>query len=284
MYIELLLLLLATANTVIGNFTYWKVSSWQNFYRPIVLFIATYIISLLLICLFYVVVGRIIKPEKHKNNISKLSQFLLIDGIKYINYHALVKLDLIGKEKVPYKERFLFVCNHVSNFDPMLTYAVFGNKQLAFITKPSNMKIPFAGKLMKILHFLPIHKEDKLQSLQTINEAINLISNDVCSIAVYPEGTRHKDGILGEFHEGVFNIALKAKCPIVVSTIYNTNNIHNNFPFKHTHVVHEILTCIPYEEIENMTCKAISDNIKVMINERLSRYKNEQNLCQATTN
>jgi len=42
------------------------------------------------------------------------------------------------------------------------------------------------------------------------------------SYAIYPEGTRSRDGKLGKFKTGAFRLAIDAGLPIVVLTIANT--------------------------------------------------------------
>jgi 1-acyl-sn-glycerol-3-phosphate acyltransferase len=99
-----------------------------------------------------------------------------------------------------------------------------------------------------------------------------LIERDVSSVGVFPEGTRtENDVILGEFHEGIFNIAYRAKCPVVVVTFKNTEMIHKNFPLHSTKVDMHILRTIPYEEFRDKNAKQLSDEVHEMMLKELSK-------------
>ena len=242
------------------------------FFVPIVLFIAGYLATVIFWWVFIDVYGRIISLKKGNHKVNKITRFLLCDAMLYIDTMAGVKMHITNKNLVPVKERFLFVQNHTSRFDPMVVNAYFRKYDIAFITKPSNYKIPLAKRLMPKLFYQAIVREDPIQSLGVMKNSIDLISNNVTSIGVYPEGTRHKNGELGDFHEGVFNICLKAKCPLVVCTTVNTNMVAKNFPFKRTHVYLDIIKVIPYEQMEGKTAKSLSDEVIELMQTNLKRY------------
>ena len=49
-----------------------------------------------------------------------------------------IRLEVSGLEKLPTEGRFLLVCNHRSNFDPILTWQILKKQNLAFVSKPEN--------------------------------------------------------------------------------------------------------------------------------------------------
>lgn len=279
MFLEFIILGLALANAIATPLTYWKIANWWDFYIPIVIFIGTYIVALLLVMLFLQIMGMILcyLHKKMPNNklVTHRARFFLKNGLALINFHSNVKVKTKGLAKLPKNERFLLVCNHRSNYDPMVSIVELMRYQVDFITKDSNMRIPIGGNYLKTLNFLPVDRNDPMQSLQMMNKAVQLIQGDVCSIGVYPEGTRgHTDKML-PFHEGVFNIALKAECPIVIATVKNTDQIKKNAPFRRTKVFHDIVTVIPYEEIEGKTAKAVSTLVRDIMENNLRRYEQQ---------
>ena len=277
MFFELIILGLAVANAIIAPLTYWKINSGWDFYIPIVTFIATYILALLLVMLFLQIMGMALKQalKKHPHNglFSHRARFFLKNGLTLINFHSNVKVKTKGLAKIPKNERFLLVCNHRSNYDPMISIMELSRFQISFITKPENMRIPIGGNYLQGLEFLPIDRNDPIQSLQVMNRAVQMIEDNICSVGVYPEGTRGHTEKMLPFHEGVFNIALKAQCPIVVVTVKNTDCIKKNAPFRRTKVFHDIVTVIPYEEIEGKTAKAVSDLVRDIMENNLRRYE-----------
>ena len=280
MFFEFIILGLAIANAIVAPLTYWKITEWWDFYIPIVIFIGTYILALLTVMLFLWLMGVglkiALKKYPHNKIFEYRARFFFKNGLTLINFHSNIKVKTKGLAKIPKNERFLLVSNHCSNYDPMVTIMELSRFEIAFITKPSNMHIPIGGNYLQALDFLPIDREDPMQSLQVMNKAIKLIEEDVCSIGVYPEGTRGREKEMLPFHEGVFNIALKAQCPIVIVTVKNTNLVKKNAPFKRTKVFHDVVTVLPYEELEGKTAKAVSDLVRGIMENNLRRYEQHE--------
>lgn len=263
MILEFLIVALGTVLAIIGLCTFWPVNVFYEIYRPLLLFIGGYVFGVLCLWVFCDIAGRILdNKNKEYTSPSKIARNILTHGIAFINYHARVKVGVIGKEKMPISGRFLLVANHKSKFDPMIITSLYGKRDIAFLTKRDNMKIPLGGRLMHRCCFLPLDREDKLQSLEQMKKAESLIERNVSSVGVFPEGKRYPDDVvLGDFHEGVFNIAIKAKCPIVIVTFKNTEKIHKNFPLRSTKVKMKILGTIPYENFQDKTAKQLSDEV-----------------------
>ncbi|MCF0108342.1 MAG: 1-acyl-sn-glycerol-3-phosphate acyltransferase [Bacilli bacterium] len=272
MLFEIITLLSATALTIHGLTSFWPVHNWYDFYRPLVLAIGGYLLGLLLVILWLAIITTFINKEKEYNKVNKWSRFWFTTGLQYINAHSLALPKFKGLEKLPKNERYLLVCNHKSRFDSMIISEHLAKQDIAFITKRSNEKIPWGGKLFKTLCYLSIDRDDKLQSLTQFKKASNYLTNGICNIGVFPEGTRKdEDVILGDFHEGVFNIALKSQKPIVIITSKNTPNIHKNFPFKFTKVMFEVVGVIPYEEISDKPAIEVSNMVHQIMYENLTK-------------
>ncbi len=245
------------------------VGNYYHYWAPFLLLIAGYIVGVGLtwglLSIFSIPYGK----NKVREKPSKFAQFWLSSGEAYICNHARVKVKIKNNTETPLpNQRFLLICNHLSKFDPMVISALYGKKHdLAFISKPTNFKIPLGGRFMRGARYLSIDRFDKLKSLEIMKEAQDLIANDYASIGVFPEGTRSEDGKFHEFHEGVFSIALKTKCPIVVTTIKNTEKIHHNFPKRRTVVEYEIVKILFPEDYEGMIAKGLSDHChELMLN------------------
>ena len=262
MFVIIFCVLCALALSITSAFTFWPVTVWYDFYRPIVMFIAGYFGGLAFSWIYVDVSGRIISSYKKKyDKPSKYARLLLTTGMQYIDFHANIRLKKIGLDKIP-NEPFLLVCNHKSKFDPMIAAAVFHNRHLAFITKEDNMKIPLAGHLMWRNCYMPVDRSDKLQSLEQFKKAAELIGSGASSVGVYPEGSRQEpDVILAEFHNGVFNIATKTGCPIVILTMTGTSNIHKNFPFKTTKVSMKCVQVLYQEDYKEMNSAELSSYV-----------------------
>lgn len=250
--------------------TFWPVTIWYDFYRPLVMFIAGYFVGLAIAWIFIDISGRCISSfKKQYTKPSKFARFLLNNGLLYINWHAGARVKCIGLEKIP-SEPVLIVGNHKSKFDPMIVSEVLSNRHIAFMTKEDNMKIPLGARLMWRNCYMPVDRSDKLQSLEQFKKGAELIASGASSVAIYPEGSRQKpDVILADFHNGTFNIATKTGCPIVIITMRNTHMIHKNFPFKTTKVEMKCVQVIYQDEYKNMNATELSDYVHNIMYEEL---------------
>ena len=177
-------------------------------------------------------------------------------------FYARVRTHVSGAEKLPENERFLLVANHRSGFDPLTLLHSLKSANLAFISKPSNMKLPVVGRIAYGDCFLPIDRENDREALKTILCAADYLKRGLCSICIYPEGTRSKTRELLPFHHGSFKIAQRAGAPLVIAAVSGTDLVKKNFPLRPTDVYIDILEVIPAEETHAMTTAALSERAR----------------------
>ena len=269
MLVDLFVILIDLAFTVLLTLFCVPTGRFYHYWAPFLLLIAGYLVGMALGWIILSIIAQFYSKNKEYKTPSKWASFWLSQSIGYINHHSGARMKVVYHEPLP-KERFLLVSNHLSKFDPMLLAEKYGHLGLAFISKPSNFKIPIGAHFMKGCCYLAVEREDKLKSLETMNEAARLIKEDLTSIGVYPEGARQKaPEDLAEFHEGVFAIAQRANCPIVVTSIKGSEKIHKNFPWKFTKVKFQVIKVLYPGEYQGMTCKAISLKARSLIEESL---------------
>lgn len=171
-----------------------------------------------------------------------------------------------GMEQLPKEGRFMLVCNHLNDMDPVILLNQFRDKELAFISKRENSTMFIVGKIMHKLQSQLINRENDREALKTILKCISILKEDKASIAVFPEGYIKGDGLLHHFRSGVFKIALKARVPIVVCTLQNTQFVfHNAKRLKPTDVQLHLVGVIPPEELEGVTAVNVSERVYAMM-------------------
>lgn len=179
-----------------------------------------------------------------------------------------------GLEKIPTEGRFLLVCNHINDLDPVTLLACLPKSQLAFISKRENRDMFLVGKIMHKIMCQLINREDDRKALETILTCVRLIKEDEVSIAVFPEGYTSMDGLLHPFRSGVFKIAQRAGVPIVVCTLQNTQQVFRNAAhLKPTHIELHLLDVISAEELRGVTAVEISNRVHAMMAEDLGPDK-----------
>ena len=171
-----------------------------------------------------------------------------------------------GLEKTPKEGRFLLVCNHTHEADPVVLLHFFKKSHLAFVSKRENRTMFVVGKLMHKLLCQLINRENDREALKTIINCIRLIQEDKASIGVFPEGYIHGDEKLHPFRSGVFKIAQKTKVPIVVCTLQNTQKVKKNMPhLKPTDVHLHLVGVVQPEELEGLTTVDIANRVHAMM-------------------
>ena len=166
-----------------------------------------------------------------------------------------IRVKKSGIEKIPTDGRFMLVCNHCNNSDPIILLHCLPKYQLAFISKQENSTMFVIGPMMHKILCQLINRENDREALKTILRCIQILKENKASIAVFPEGgILSEDGKLHHFRPGVFKIAQKANVPIVVCTLKNTKDVvHNILHLKPSSVEMKVLEVIPAEELKGVT-------------------------------
>lgn len=124
------------------------------------------------------------------------------------------KITVIGEEHVPTDVPVLYIGNHRSYFDIIITYARCP-RLTGYVAKDNMEKVPLLRVWMRRLHCLFINRENVKEALKTILAGIDNIKNGI-SMCIFPEGTRNKsDEQMLPFKEGSFKMAEKTGCPII---------------------------------------------------------------------
>ncbi|NLL78554.1 MAG: 1-acyl-sn-glycerol-3-phosphate acyltransferase [Clostridiales bacterium] len=151
-----------------------------------------------------------------------------------------VSTTILGEENVPKDRSVLYVANHRSYFDILLTYTRVP-RPTGYVAKKGMLHVPLLADWMKNLHCLFLDRENIKEGLKTILTGVDKVKSGI-SICIFPEGTRNEtDKPLLPFHAGSFKIAEKADCPVVPIAINNSADIWEaHLPrMKKTHVVVE---------------------------------------------
>ena len=221
-------------------------------------------VNLLFVAFWYIVALTIgsTGPVENQNAFCQRGCSIIAEWLcSWGRVHAVVS----GTDLLPGEGRFLWVCNHRSAFDPVVTADRLRDCNIAFLSKPSNMNLPGIARLAWGAGFLAIDRENDREALKAILKAADFLKRGVCSIGLYPEGTRTKTGKLLPFHAGSFKIAQRGNVPIVLAAIQGTENVGKNFPFRSTKISLDILEVIPADQVKAMSTQELSAHCRSLI-------------------
>lgn len=198
-------------------------------------------------------------------------------AFKIILNIAGVETTVIGEELVP-DEPVLFIANHRSYFDILLTYSRC-KRLTGYVAKKEMEHIPLLSTWMKRLYCLFLDRENPKEGLKTILQAIECIKKGI-SICIFPEGTRNSGEELSmlDFKDGALKIADKTGCAIIPISLNNTAEIfENHFPkMKKTHVIVEYGAPIYPKDLDKEERKHLGAYCQSIISETI--HKNAASL------
>lgn len=185
-----------------------------------------------------------------------------------------VTTTVIGEENVPKDEAVLYVGNHRSYFDILLTY-VRVPRPTGYVAKVEMLRWPLLSNWMKNLHCLFLDRKDIKKGLKTILAGVEKVKSGI-SICIFPEGTRNKvNNSFLPFKEGSFKIAEKANAPIIPITLNNTGAIFEDHLPKiyKTHVVIEYGKPIRISELSIEEKKNIGSYVQNIMEQTYEKNK-----------
>ncbi len=208
----------------------------------------------------------LIDPDKPRDTDSRWFRRFVMELVHAVITVLPLQVRIQGKEKLPADGRFMLVSNHLDNIDPAFFYYCFPKSQLAFVGKKETANMFLVNKVMPKLLCPTINRENDREALKTILRCIQLLKNDVVSIAVFPEGRINPYRKLAHFRPGVFKIAQKADVPIVVCTLRNTNRvIPQLLKLKKSTVEVHLLDVIQPEQFREENTVQIADRVYAMM-------------------
>lgn len=184
------------------------------------------------------------------------------------------KVIAIGEERIPTDTAVLYVGNHRSYFDVILTY-IRVPRPTGYIAKKEMLRYPLLKNWMRNLHCLFLDRDNIKEGLKVILAAVDKVKNGI-SITIFPEGTRNDDSdTLLPFHDGSFKIAEKGDVPIIPMTLVNSAGVfEDHFPkIKKTTVIIEYGEPIWLKDLDKETRKKPGAYVRSIIQDTYLKNK-----------
>ena len=139
---------------------------------------------------------------------------------RFVAWSIFARIRVRGVENVHAGQTYVYMANHASLID---TPALFAYLPYPFkiMAKRELFWIPFMGWHLWTAGHFPIARGDGRKTALSLRHVIEGVRNGK-SLALFPEGTRTRDGGLQAFKTGGFKIAVRAGVPVVPVTIRGT--------------------------------------------------------------
>lgn len=241
-------------------------------------FVLLFVVLFLIFGIPILGVEWLIAKKAEWRHAADISQLRIVQwAFRCICFLSGIKLTVIGEENVPTDETVLYIGNHRSYFDIVISYARCPGLT-GYISKNSIERIPLLAVWMRRLYCLFIDRGDIKQSLKTILSGIENIKNGI-SMCIYPEGGRGT-GVdeldMLPFKEGSFKIAEKTGCKIVPMAITGSADVFEKHApwIKRTHVILEYGQPIDVSSLSKEEKKKLGLYCQTKILKMLEQHKN----------
>lgn len=138
-----------------------------------------------------------------------------------------IPVEVEGVENIEKGRSYIFVSNHQSAYD---IFVIYGYLPVIFkwLMKQELKKIPLVGWACKAAGHIFIDRKNPQSAVESIRQVEAALVNGVSTV-IFPEGTRSKDGQVGRFKRGAFQVALDLHLPIVPVSLTGCYAVMNRY-------------------------------------------------------
>ncbi len=133
-----------------------------------------------------------------------------------------MKREVIGIENIDTKQPYVIAINHNSMVDILCLYKI----PLIFkwVSKREVYRIPIVGQLLFAHGDIVINRASAKEAMSLVHDRGKEWLVKGASVAIFPEGTRSKDGEIHNFKAGAFILAKDAEVPILPVVLDGTTS------------------------------------------------------------
>ena len=184
-----------------------------------------------------------------------------------------------GLENVDKNKPYVIVINHNSMVDIISLYFVRLN--FRWVSKQEVFRIPFIGPMLWMHGDIAIQRGRATEAMKkVINDGKMWLGRGV-SVAIFPEGTRSKNGEIQRFKAGAFVLAKEAGVDILPVVMDGTTKVFKKgfFNWKHLLTV-KVLPAIPAEKVVATEAGDMAKEVQEMMTEALAECRMQNAKCK----
>ena len=112
---------------------------------------------------------------------------------------------------------YLVLCNHVTDWDPLLLGAAF-RRQMYYVASEHILRLGFVSRLLRFL-VAPIARQKGGSAAGTVKNVLRTIKAG-CNVAIFPEGNRTWDGLTRDFPASTAKLVRSCGCTLVTYRLH----------------------------------------------------------------
>ncbi len=228
-----------------------------------------FLIEIVLLPLYLII---LIFYKNKSELLPRISKFIISNGLKIFfildikNFREEMK-----KIKAATGPR-IYILNHSSMFDIILLFLLPDNVKT--LVKESYTKIPIFGNIIKLNGNIVVKESNGDSQTLSYDTAISELKKNSI-IAVFPEGTRSRDGNIGRYKTGAFKMAYETQAEIipVVMDSWNIVRAGDGFWFRDGKAFAKVMGSYNYSDYKDLDIKAFSKTMKESMASALSEIR-----------
>jgi 1-acyl-sn-glycerol-3-phosphate acyltransferase len=177
-------------------------------------------------------------------------------------------------ENIDKKKPYVIVINHNSMVDIISLYFVPLN--FRWVSKQEVFRIPYIGPMLWMHGDIAIQRGRATESMKKVIRGGKMWIDRGVSVAIFPEGTRSKDGEIQRFKGDAFVLAKEAGVDILPVVMDGTTKIFKPksfwFNWKHRLTV-KVLPPIPAEKVKATDTTELANEVHDLMVETLAECK-----------
>ena len=167
--------------------------------------IYTFVICTVMLLLSVVAFVLTVPFDKQRKVVHELSRALVY---MFVMVPPMWKRRVEGLEHIEKDKPYVIVINHQSMIDIMMLYLV--PMTFRWVSKREVYRIPFIGRFLLLHGDITIDRKQGSKAMRKVMEKGQMWLGRGVSVAMFPEGTRSKDGEIHRFKAGAFALAKEA--------------------------------------------------------------------------
>ena len=181
--------------------------------------------------------------------------------------HTVTPLTVHGAESIPEKAPFIVIANHQTFYDAVAVLHSVKKHEISFLAKKELTKVGILKWFFGMMHMIPV---DRGNSAMAALRACMKTLREGGVLGIFPEGTRHKQGVMEELESGTALIALRSNVPVIPMLITPKFRF-----FRRMHLY--VGTPIEYQDlraegINSATCNALCTRITERYRDMVKQY------------
>ncbi len=181
-----------------------------------------------------------------------------------------------GLENIERGKSYVMVMNHNAMMDIPTLYLLPLN--FRWVSKREVFKIPFFGQFLILHGDIAIERGSGSAAMAQVVKEGKMWLGRGASVAIFPEGTRSKDGEIGRFKAGAFNLAREAGVevlPVVMDgtrTMIKKGGIFN----WHSRLTLRVLPSVKFAAEDHIEGRAEMERVRASMIEALAEIKSSK--------